>query len=114
MGRIHPVYQTPYIAVVVTAVAALGFGLSGSFKELALLSVVARFVQYLPTCWVAFRKAGQEPVRHSVRLKALVAIVVSVALLFNADPAKLIAGLAGLVVLSVVYALRELRVRQSG
>mgnify|MGYP001473632637 CR=1 FL=1 len=114
LGRIHPVYQTPYIAVVVTAVAALGFGLSGSFKELALLSVVARFVQYLPTCWVAFRKAGQEPVRHSVRLKSLVAIVVSVALLFNADPAKLIAGLAGLVVLSVVYALRELRVRQSG
>ena len=53
LSKLHSHYGTPSYAIALTGGAALFFALSGSFKELALLSVVARFVQYLPTCWIA-------------------------------------------------------------
>ena len=46
----HPTSGAPIPAIVLTWALASGLTLTGSFKELAVLSVVARFVQYLPTC----------------------------------------------------------------
>lgn len=105
LGHLHRRFRTPAIAIALTGAAALAFALSGSFKELALLSVVARFVQYLPTCWVAFRSmpAGKALTEVGTRIKAGLAILTSGALLVAADSEKLIAGLVGIALLSLVY-----------
>ena len=50
LARIHPKYKTPWVAIVVTAAVSLVLALSGSFEQLIVISVVARFAQYIPTC----------------------------------------------------------------
>ena len=105
LAKKHPRYQTPMYAIALTGLVALGFALAGSFKELALLSVVARFVQYLPTCWIAFRRRemGGRQVTMPERSKAVIALVVSLALLGAADVEKLLAGGVALVILTGTY-----------
>lgn len=43
-------YGSPYIATVISVCLCIPLVLSGSFEQLAVMSVVARFAQYLPTC----------------------------------------------------------------
>ncbi|MEC8051178.1 MAG: APC family permease [Myxococcota bacterium] len=104
LSRLHSRYGTPSYSIALTGGAALFFALSGSFKELALLSVVARFVQYLPTCWIAMvgalRPENRDP---ALAFKAGIALLVSVALLMASDPSKLVAGALGITVLSLAY-----------
>lgn len=40
----------PYIAVIISMTLCIPLVLSGSFEQLAVMSVVARFAQYIPTC----------------------------------------------------------------
>jgi len=105
LGRRHSRYDTPAVAVALTGLAALLFALAGSFKELALMSVVARFVQYLPTCWLSLRGVGggELNINLSGRFKAGIALLVSLALLVVADREKLFAGGVGVGALSLVY-----------
>ena len=49
-GRVHPVYRTPWVAVVFTSGVALVLALTGSFATLAAGSAVARLVLYAGTC----------------------------------------------------------------
>ena len=49
LGRVHPVYRTPHIAVVVAAGLALAAGLTSSFSQAAALAAVARLVVFLVT-----------------------------------------------------------------
>jgi amino acid transporter len=49
LARVHPRFRTPAVAIVVLVALALVLALTGSFVELALLSVVARLVTYLGT-----------------------------------------------------------------
>jgi len=46
-GRVHPRFQTPHVAIIVHAAAALGFALSGTFESLVVLSVVSTLIIYL-------------------------------------------------------------------
>lgn len=46
---IHAIYRTPVVAILLSGVITLVFALSGSFKDLAVLSVLARFTQYITT-----------------------------------------------------------------
>ena len=50
LAKIHPHYHTPHTAIIVSAAVATAMALTGSFVELAMLSVVGRFIQYIPTC----------------------------------------------------------------
>lgn len=43
-------FGAPYIAIIVTSLLACTVALSGNFYQLAMLSVIARFAQYIPTC----------------------------------------------------------------
>ncbi|CCB86449.1 MULTISPECIES: APC family permease [Parachlamydia] len=43
-------YESPYVAALLTALFACAIALSGNFYQLAILNVVARFTQYIPTC----------------------------------------------------------------
>src|SRR5690606_3793272 len=49
LARIHPKYHTPAIAIIVQSGIALALALSGSFVELAMLSIIARLVTYVGT-----------------------------------------------------------------
>lgn len=102
----------PYIAIIITVVGTLLIAWSGSFKVLLQISVISRFIQYIPTCIavLVFRKkyAGKE-VRFRIPGGVFVpifAVAVSVWLLIEAgmsDPMKIVWGLGGLLVAVPFY-----------
>jgi len=49
-GAVHPVRHVPTAAIIASTLLTLALAASGSFEELAVIGVVARFLQYLPTC----------------------------------------------------------------
>jgi basic amino acid/polyamine antiporter, APA family len=49
-GRIHPVFRTPVVAILVTSGVALALALSGTFVVLATASAISRLVVYVATC----------------------------------------------------------------
>ena len=109
LTRIHPRFHTPAIAIVVIGALSLALALSGSFVQLALLSVVARLLAYLATSVsvLVLRK------RHGHREGALrlvggplipiAATVLSLALLASADAYNLIAAAVALMIGALIY-----------
>jgi len=113
LGAIHPTFRTPAVSIVLIGAVSLALALSGSFVQLALLSVVSRLCTYLGT-------AGSVLVlrhRHGHREGALrlpggalipvCAIVLSLALLASAQVANLIAAAVALGVGALVYLMRR-------
>ncbi len=47
---VHPRYRTPWIALLTQTAIALPLALTGTFVELAALSVIARMATYIGTC----------------------------------------------------------------
>lgn len=47
---IHPKYRTPHVAIVIHAVLALGFALSGSFVGLMVVATLATLIVYVICC----------------------------------------------------------------
>lgn len=109
LARIHPRYRAPAAAVVTVGVLSLALALSGSFVELALLSVVARLVGYLATAvsLLVLRKRHHEraDVLHLAGGPAIpiAATVLSLALLSSAGPFNLVAGGLAIVVGALIY-----------
>lgn len=54
-------FGTPYVAILITVSLASLIALSGNFTQLVMISVIARFVQYLSTCVavIVFHRRGQ-------------------------------------------------------
>lgn len=102
----------PYIAIIVSVIGTLIIAWSGTFTILSQISVVSRFIQYIPTCLavVILRKkyAGKEV---NFRIPGgifvpVVAVVVSVLLLIKAgmdDPMKIVWGLGGMIIVVPIY-----------
>lgn len=95
---------TPYVAIIFSAVVAILIAVSGTFTQLAAISVVSRFTQYLPTCLavIVLRKKNPEK-QSSLRLPfgpviPIISVVVSVWLLTQSSMDKILIGLGGLVV----------------
>ena len=110
--------DVPYIAIIITGVLTLALGLYGSligsFAILAAISVVSRFVQYVPTCLsvIVLRKKRPD-LKPSFRVPfgpviPILAGVVSFWLLYSSDMQKIVIGLGGLVIGAVVYFLMKL------
>jgi amino acid transporter len=55
LGRVSRTRAVPALAIVVTAVAVAALALSGTFAKLAVVSVLARIVQYVLTCLAVLR-----------------------------------------------------------
>jgi len=97
-------FGTPYVAIAFSAFAAILIAVSGSFVQLAAISVVSRFTQYLPTCLAVIVLRRRNPdERSSLRLPfgsliPIISVVVSIWLLVQSDPQKILMGLGGLVV----------------
>ncbi len=114
--------DVPYVAIIITGAItlclALYGALIGSFATLAAISVVSRFVQYVPTCLsviVLRRKRPELKSTFRVPLGPVIpifAVVVSFWLLYNSSLEKIYIGLGGLVVGAIVYLLMRLTLKE--
>ncbi|HVT57167.1 MAG TPA: APC family permease [Thermoanaerobaculia bacterium] len=113
LAAVHRRFRTPAVAVVAQTALALPLALSGTFKELAALSVVARLATYLGTVAavpVLRRKLGSPP--GAFRLPGGLAIPIAAGLLClalaaSATSRDLAAGAAAIGVGLLVFLLRR-------
>lgn len=115
-GRMLPAFVTkktpwgtPGVAIIITVILTIPIALSGSFTTLAAISVISRFTQYIPTCLaiLVFRKRGMKS-SFQVPLGPVIPILATIVglwLLFNADMKKLVIGLGALVIGIPLYYL---------
>ena len=110
-ARLHPRWRTPVAAILLQAVLALLLALSGSFVELALLSMVARLCAYIGTAAAVIvlrrRQAGRTGLLRLPGGDAipLAAMLLSLALLASARLENLIAGALAFAVGALIYRL---------
>jgi amino acid transporter len=119
IGRLHPRFGTPWVAIIVHAAMAWALAVVGTFGVLVLLSNVAILVSYLLCCLAAIellrrnvQTAGRPFVPPGGPLVPAMACVVVLWLLSHAT-AREFAVLAGAVlVAALLYAWRTLRTRR--
>lgn len=105
-------FGTPALAIVITVALAVPLALSGSFAKLAMISVVSRFAQYLPTCLAVLKLRKRPDLKSTFTIPLgpvipVLAIVVSIWMLAQAQKEQIIWGLCGLVVGVPVYFLMK-------
>ena len=94
---------TPYVAIIITVVLAIPIALSGSFTTLAAISVVSRFVQYVPTCLSIPVLRKKKELTSSFRVPfgpviPIIAVLVSFWLLIQSSMQQIAWGLGGLLI----------------
>lgn len=104
--------DVPYVSVIVSGILTALICLTGSFTTLLSISVVSRFAQYIPTCLsiIVFRRRGMKgtfriPLGWTV---PILAVIVSLYLLYNSDWYKIVFGLGGLGIGALFYAVMKL------
>ena len=113
LESIHPRFRTPAVAIITVGVLSLVLALSGSFVQLALLSVVARLCTYIGTSvsvLVLRRRHGARDGAMQLPggpLIPIAATVLSIALLASASIENLVAGAIALLVGAVIYRFRR-------
>ena len=113
LAQIHPRFRTPYWSIVVQSVITGALALSGSFVQLAMLSIVARLATYIGTAAavpVLRRKFGaDEPtiVLPGGATIPLLALLVCIAFLASARMENLLAGLIALLAGGTIYLFRR-------
>ncbi|MCM1992269.1 APC family permease [Oceanirhabdus seepicola] len=100
-------HGAPAVAIIVSVALSLLLAVTGSFSFLLQISVISRFLQYIPTCIavLVFRKKYADR-ESSFRIPfgpvvPILATAVSVWLLYHAaleDPTKILIGFGGLVI----------------
>ena len=76
IGRVHPSFSTPYIAIVITAILMLILTLSSSFVQALTISTIARLVTYGATCLalpLLRRRSGNSPAIFNLPLGNVIA-----------------------------------------
>ena len=64
LGRVHPRFRTPHVAIVANAILALAMGLYSSFAQAATFAAIARLAVFASTCAALLalrRKGGPAP-----------------------------------------------------
>lgn len=113
LAAIHPRFRTPVPAIALIGGLSLVLALSGSFVQLALLSVVARLCAYIATALAVLvlrrRFAGREAMLSlpGGPVIPVAAAVLSVGLLASASAYNLLAGAIALLLGAVVYGFRR-------
>lgn len=108
---------TPVYAILITGlitfILALYGTLIGSFAILAAISVISRFIQYVPTCLavIVLRKRKDLPPSpfELPFIVPILAVLISFWLLFNAELQKILIGLGGLVIGAIFYIVAKYR-----
>lgn len=113
LSHIHPVYRTPSVALWTQLAIAVPLALSGSFVQLALLSVISRLIAYVGTAssLLVLRKrfADRPDALHlpGGPLIPIGALLLSLSLLASAGWQNLAAAAAALAAGAVIWALRR-------
>jgi amino acid transporter len=113
LARIHPRYRTPAAAIITQSAIGVALALSGTFVQLAMLSIVARMATYLGTVVaipVLRKRFGDRP--GSFRLPGgliipAAALVISLVFLSSAEMRNLVAGGIALLIGLVIYRFRR-------
>jgi amino acid transporter len=113
LARVHPRYRTPAWAIVVHGVVAAAIALSGSFVQLAMLSIVARLATYIGTAAAVpvlrrrFPREERAIVLPGGPTIPLLALLLCLAFLASATLGNLVAGLVALAAGAAIYRLRR-------
>ncbi|HWP43837.1 MAG TPA: APC family permease [Blastocatellia bacterium] len=109
LSRIHTVYRTPYLAVIVFALITWAAALYGSFAQLVAVSAIARLLFSVTTCLavpVLRRKMPPAPGRFKLAGGALIpalAAVISIWLLSGISWSQAAMGGAALLLGTILY-----------
>ncbi len=110
---IHPRFRTPTVAILAQTAIALPLALSGSFTQLATLSVIARLATYFGTAAAVLKLRRKFPdAPNIVRTPGgpvipIAALLLCVVFAASAEPRHLIAGAIAVVVGLGLYAMRR-------
>jgi amino acid transporter len=113
LAAVHPRYRTPAAAILTQFVVCSALALSGSFVQLAMLSIVARLATYIGTAAsVPVLRRKFAPTEDAVILPGgplipILALLLCLAFLATATSANLVAGAIGLAVGLVLFRLRR-------
>lgn len=121
LGAAHRRFGTPWVSVVLVHALAGAVALSGSFRELVALAVIARFLQYAPTCLAVLvlrhrqERTDSRPFRlPGGALVPVLALSASTLLLAAARGQHLIAFTAAALAGLPIYALMNRRRMRGG
>jgi APA family basic amino acid/polyamine antiporter len=110
LSYIHSRFHTPTFAILVHSSFALALALGGTFRELALLSTVARLATYLVTCLALPRlRKLNEGFRTPGLILPILGTLVSLTFVFSLDLRKITAGAIALLIGAAVYGLSHKR-----
>ena len=113
LAGVHARYRTPAAAIITQAVFALVLALSGSFVQLALLSIIARLATYIGTAAAVPVLRRKFPRREDAFVLPggptipVLALLLCIAFLLSAEMKNLIAGAIGLAIGAVIYFTRR-------
>jgi APA family basic amino acid/polyamine antiporter len=112
-AQVHPRYQTPWLAIVTQGVVAGALALSGSFVQLALLSLMARLATYIGTAASVLVLRRKLPrTENTIVLPGgptipILALLLCLGFLASATLRNIVGGLIGLGVGAAIYKLRR-------
>lgn len=114
LSFVHPRFRTPTVAIAIHAGFALILALAGSFRQLALMSTVARITTYLVTCAAIPRLRKISGEREGFRspgglLVPILGVLVSLAFVANLKLFNYVAGAIALTVGALLYWLSRPR-----
>jgi basic amino acid/polyamine antiporter, APA family len=110
---IHPRFRTPTVAILAQTAIALPLALSGSFTQLATLSVIARLATYFGTAAAVLKLRRKFPDAPNIvrtpggPIIPIAALLLCLVFAASAEPRNLIAGAIALLVGLGLYALRR-------
>ncbi|MFN2384115.1 MAG: APC family permease [Gemmatimonadota bacterium] len=113
LAQVHSRFRTPAAAIVTQSVIALALALSGSFVQLAMLSIIARLATYMGTAVAVpvlrrkFPRTESTVVLPGGPLIPAAALAVCLLFLYSAERNNLIAGVIALVIGVGLYVLRR-------
>ena len=109
LAAVHPRARTPWIAILLQTAIALPLALSGSFVELAALSIIARMATYMGTsASVIVLRRKRPTTARTVRLPGgplipIASLLVCLVFLSSATWRSLVSGAIALAVGAVIY-----------
>ena len=101
--------NAPVVAIIISGACAIALLFSGKFEELATLSVVFRFFQYIPTALAVLKLRKMYPEKKVVfrvpfgPIIPILAVVVSLVMIVADNPMNVVYGVIGAAVARLVY-----------
>ena len=101
--------NAPVVAILISGAFSIALLFSGKFEELATLSVVFRFFQYIPTALAVLKLRKMHPDKKVVfrvpfgPVIPILAVVISLIMIVADNPMNVVYGVIGAAVASLVY-----------